>query len=106
MSRAGTVLVALSSWAPLLAVLVLAGFAIGWWATALGVAVLAAVAMFAVRAKRQVRDRPPLDPVALREELIELDRRSAPWIKAWTSSLLALTVVVVVLALVIAFEMR
>lgn len=106
MSRMRAVLLALVSWLPLLAVLVLAGFAIGWWATLLGLAVLAIVAVPAVRAMREVRNRPPADPLAIREELIELDRRAVPWIKAWTFGMLGCAALGVVLLLLAAFAMR
>ena len=94
------------SWLPLVAVLVLVGLAVGWWATGLGVAVLAIVAVAAARAIRQIRDRPKPHPAAVREELKELDRRAARWIKVWTFVMLGLTVLFTLLLLVAAFELR
>jgi len=94
------------AWLPLIALLVLAGFAIGWWATGIGVAVLALGMIPVVRALREVRNNPPPDPEAIREELKELDRRAVPWIKAWTFGMLGFTVLFVVLLLVAAFSMR
>jgi len=106
MSRARSVLLALVSWLPLIAVFVLAGFAIGWWATILGLVVLAIVAVAAIRAMREVRNRPPADPATIRQELIEIDRRAVPWIKAWTFGMLSCTALGVVLLLLAAFATR
>lgn len=106
MSRMRHVGLAVVSWLPLVAVLVLAGLAVGWWATGLSVAVLAIVAIPAVRAIREVRSRPKPDPATVREELKELDRRNTPWIKAWTFVMLGVTVLFVVFLVVAAFEMR
>jgi hypothetical protein len=83
-----------------------AGFSIGWWAAVLGVVPWVVVAVMAVRAMKRMRDRPPADPAAIREELIALVRRSTPWIKAWAFGLLGLTALGVVLVLLAAFQMR
>jgi len=95
-------------WLPLVAVPVLVGFAVGWWATGLGVVVLAIVALVAARAARDVRNCPSSksDPAAVREELKALDRRAAPWVKMWTFGMLVVTALYVVVLLVIAFSMR
>ena len=74
MSRTRHLGLAAVSWLPLVAVLVLVGFAVGWWATGLGVAVLAIVAVAAVRAVREIRNNPKPDPAAVREELKEIGR--------------------------------
>jgi len=106
MSRTRHLGLAAVSWLPLAAVLVLVGFAVGWWATGLGVAVLGIAAAAAARAVREIRRRPKPDPAAVREELKELDRRAARWIKMWAFGMLGFTVLFVLLLLITAFDMR
>ncbi len=105
-SRTRHLVLAAVSWLPLVVVVILVGFAIGWWATGIGVAVLAIVAVAAARAVREIRNSPPADPAVVREELKELDHRAARWIKAWTFGMLGFTLLFVVLLLVTAFGMR
>ncbi len=96
----------LLGWLPMLAVLVLVGFAIGWWAAVLGVLPFVFFAVLGVRRYRQLRDRPPANPAAVRAELLEIESRSTPWIKAWASCSIVFAVLGVALLLVTAFQMR
>jgi hypothetical protein len=106
MSWAKHLALAAVTWLPLVALLVLIGLTVGWWATALALVPFAIFAVLAVRAVRELQNRPAPDPAAVREELKELDRRAVPWIKGWAFGILGFAALGVVLLLIAAFAAR
>jgi ABC-type protease/lipase transport system fused ATPase/permease subunit len=91
-------------WAPVIAIYVLLGFAVGWWFPTILVAAYAILIAWALVYRR--RRRRDLDTHAGRARAEQVYRRSVRWLKIWGLLLAGMMLALLVLALVVVVVQR
>jgi hypothetical protein len=92
-------------WAPMVALYVLVGFAIGWWVPLIFAAVSGLVVAWALVYRRRLR-RLRRDPEAMRAHEERLYRFTVQWAKIWGLLLAAMLIFLVAVALVVVIVER